>query len=435
MGHLGVCHQVMFVGQHEEYGSKLSPSIPTVDESKDKEKIIQVEPIFMPKFKKRKRLSLNRLREIKADMCVRQSSDTPKTKKCESRDRWSAKRYMLAEQSMWEVLKGEGATFENPIARPALRMAARKHIGDTGLLDHLLKHIDGKVAPGGTERFRRCFNTNGVMEYWLESASLEEIRLATGVQDPYWVQPSKLRAGSAPTQNTDSIGELKMLQTEMAKMKKDMQELIAKKQEKSEMHLMEERRKSYVNWKAMTDQRVTAIVTSLKGVQGMHEDMLIWKTKVEQQLMEITNKTSDVRKLREHTTSSYSPVSWEDWLQSTNLDNIQGNELAPWFGPELLNAPQEFELQDPNSTLPTQLHSVEPTNMKSNLLELVPKKLREDQPNLTPDSSTTVYSKSDLDNSLILCQDMFMELFKSRDKMEQQLLEISNTVYGMLARK
>jgi len=50
---------------------------------------------------------------------------------------------------MWEVLKGDGATFENPITRPALRMAARKHIGDTGLLDHLLKHIDGKVAPGG----------------------------------------------------------------------------------------------------------------------------------------------------------------------------------------------------------------------------------------------------------------------------------------------
>ena len=40
------------------------------------------------------------------------------------------------------------------LTRPALRMAARKHIGDTGLLDHLLKHIDGKVAPGGTERFR-----------------------------------------------------------------------------------------------------------------------------------------------------------------------------------------------------------------------------------------------------------------------------------------
>jgi len=40
-----------------------------VDESNDKENITKDEPIFMPKFKQMKRLSLNRLREIKADMC------------------------------------------------------------------------------------------------------------------------------------------------------------------------------------------------------------------------------------------------------------------------------------------------------------------------------------------------------------------------------
>ncbi|XP_020233516.1 protein DYAD isoform X3 [Cajanus cajan] len=435
MGHWGVCHQVMFIGQQEE--CELTSTIPKVEESEDEEKVIDVEPIFMPKFKKRKRLSLNRLREIKADMCDGQSSDMAKTKKCASRDRWSAKRYKLAEQSMWEVLKGEGATFENPITRNALRLAARKHIGDTGLLDHLLKHIDGKVAPGGTERFRRWFNTNGIMEYWLESASLDKIRQEAGMQDPYWIPPSSLRACSVPTLNTDSIGELKMLKIEMAQMKKDMQELIAKKQEKNEMCLMKETQKNYVNWKAMTEQRVTDIINSLKGVQGMHEDMLIWKTKVEQQLMQITNKLSGVQTLREHTTSSYSPVRWEDWLESTNLDNIQGNELGPWFGnPELLNVlPQEVVLQDPNLTLPTQLHGVELTNMRSNLLELVPEKLKEDQTNVTPDSSTTVNSKSETDNSLILFQEMFMELFTSRDKMEQQLLDISNTVYRMLAMK
>lgn len=91
----------------------------------------------------------------------------------------------------------------------------------------------------------------------------------------------------------------------------------------------------------------------------MHENMLIWKTKVEQQLIEITNKLSDVQKLREDTTSSYPPVSWEDWLGSTNTDNIQGNELNL----ELLNVPKEVVLQDLNSTLPTQLQCVELTNM------------------------------------------------------------------------
>ncbi|KAK8472683.1 hypothetical protein PHAVU_002G279200 [Phaseolus vulgaris] len=438
MGHLGVSHRFMFIGQHEENGSKLSSSIPAVEELKDKGKIIKGEPIFMPKFKKRKRLSLNRLREIKADMCAstrESSSGMPETKKSENRDRWSAKRYMLAEQSMWEVLKGEGATFENPITRPALRMAVRKHIGDTGLLDHLLKHIDGRLAHGGTERFRRRFNTKGIMEYWCESANLDEIRQETRMQDSYRIPPSTLRAGSVPVQNIDSIDEMKMLKIEMAQMKRDIQELIAKKKEKRERCLMEETQ-SFVNWKAMTEGRVTEILTSLKGVQGMHEDMLIWKNKVEHQLMEIANKLSDVRTLREHTTSNYFPARWEDWLESTNLDNIQGNEFSQLFGnPELLNVPQEIVLQEPNLTLPIQLQSEELTNMKSNLQDLVPKKLDEDQPNVTPDSSRTVNSKSDLDNSLILCQEMFLELFTSRDKMEQQLLEISNTVYGMLTMK
>ncbi|XP_027342754.1 protein DYAD-like isoform X2 [Abrus precatorius] len=432
MGHLGVCHEVMSIGQHEECGNELSSSIPKVEESKDKEKIIKAEHIFMPKFKKRKRLSLNRLREIKADICERLSSAKPKTKKHESRDRWSAERYKLAEQRMWEVLKGEGATFQNPITRPALRMAARKHIGDTGLLDHLLKHIDGKVAPGGAERFRRWFNTNGIMEYWLECANLDKVRQEAGVQDPYWIPPSTSRGGSVPSQNTDSIGELKVLRIEMAQMKKDMQELIGRKQEKSEMCLMEERQKSFVNWKTMTEQRVTEIMTSLKAVQGMHEDTLIWRTKVEQQLTEITNKLSDVQTLREHPTLSHPSVRWEYWPETTNLFNIQGNGFAPWFGnSELLNVPQEAVFQNLNSTIPTQPHN-ELINMKIDLLELVPK---EHQPNVTPVSSTTVNSKSDLGNSLMLCQEMFVELFTWKDKLEQQLLELSNTVYRMLAMK
>lgn len=61
--------------------------------------------------------------------------------------------------------------------------------------------------------------------------------------------------------------------------------------------------------------------------------------------------------------------------------------------------------------------------------------MQEDQPNVTPDSSTTVNSKADVDNSLIMFQEMFMDLFKWKEKMEQQLLDVSNTVYGMLAMK
>jgi hypothetical protein len=75
-----------------------------------------------------------------------------------------------------------------PILRPALREEARKHIGDTGLLDHLLKHMTDTVVHTG-ERFRRRHNSEGAMEYWLEHASLMDMRKAAGIEDPSWVPP------------------------------------------------------------------------------------------------------------------------------------------------------------------------------------------------------------------------------------------------------
>ncbi|XP_020213042.1 protein DYAD isoform X1 [Cajanus cajan] len=422
----GVHHRVVFIGQHEEDGTPSDTS--RGEESNDEEEtVVKIEPVSVPEIKKRKRLSLSQLKEVKEESCEKQSSSKLKKKKHESRDRWSADRYKLAEQNMWEVLKAEGATFENPITRPALRLAARKHIGDTGLLDHLLKHIDGKVAPGGTDRFRRWFNTNGIMEYWLESAELEKVRQEAGVRDPYWLP--------------DSSGELKQLKIELAQMKnRDMQELIGKKEEKNDINSMEETHKDFVKWKAMTDHRLTEIMTSLKGVQvskeGKYGELVIWKTKVEQQLVEITSKLNDLQASRECTTLSPPSERWKDWIESTNLDNIQEDAFATWIGnPELLNVPEEIVLEEPSTAIPTQPSNEELTNKKSDVLELVQPVKQEDQPNVTPDSSTTVNSKSDLDNSLIMFQEMFVDLYKWKEKMEQQLMEVSNTVYGMLAMK
>lgn len=120
-------------------------------------------------------------------------------------------RYQQAQQSLWELLRAAGANFANPISRTALRKAARQHIGDTGLLDHLLKEIDGKIAPVGTDRFRRCHNPTGIMEYWLETAHLDKVPHEAAVLDPYWLPPSNSRGSSC---------ELKLLQIEMAKMKR-----------------------------------------------------------------------------------------------------------------------------------------------------------------------------------------------------------------------
>lgn len=88
-----------------------------------------------------------------------------------------------------DVLKEKGASFDAPVSRSELRASARGKIGDTGLLDHLLKHIDGNVTPGGADRFRRCHDTEGTMQYWLESADLLKIKRESGVPDPNWVPP------------------------------------------------------------------------------------------------------------------------------------------------------------------------------------------------------------------------------------------------------
>ncbi|XP_039156396.1 protein DYAD [Eucalyptus grandis] len=146
-------------------------------------------------------------------------------------ERWSAERYKLAERNMLKILKEKRAVAGNPILRPALRSEARKLIGDTGLLDHLLKHMAGKLAPGGAERFRRRHNADGAMEYWLESANLVEVRKAAGVEDPYWTPPPGWKPGDNPTRDPTCAREIKQLKEEMANLKRDMQELVSQKQE------------------------------------------------------------------------------------------------------------------------------------------------------------------------------------------------------------
>ena len=121
---------------------------------------------------------------------------------------------------MLKIMKAKKAVFGNPILRPALRAEARKLIGDTGLLDHLLKHMAGKLAPGGEERFRRRHNSDGAMEYWLESADLAEIRTQAGVNDPYWTPPPGWKLGDNPIQDPSCTIEFETIRKEMVEMKK-----------------------------------------------------------------------------------------------------------------------------------------------------------------------------------------------------------------------
>nr|CAB3498721.1 unnamed protein product [Digitaria exilis] len=111
------------------------------------------------------------------------------------KDRWSAERYAAAERSLLDIMRSRGARSGAPVMRQVLREEARKHIGDTGLLDHLLKHMAGRVPEGSAHRFRRRHNADGAMEYWLEPAELAEVRRQAGVSDPYWVPPPGWKPG------------------------------------------------------------------------------------------------------------------------------------------------------------------------------------------------------------------------------------------------
>ncbi|XVF16958.1 hypothetical protein REPUB_Repub10bG0075600 [Reevesia pubescens] len=447
MAEWDVCRQVKFFGPQGDSTAKQSSGKIEEEYDEDDKKHVKAELVSCPGVRKRKCLSSNQLRKEKSSRCGEKSLNTGYNKcrqnKCKnSVVRWSIERYKLAEESLLEIMKAEGAVFENPISRPALRMAARKRIGDTGLLDHLLKHIDGKVAPGGIDRFRRCYNTSGVMEYWLESADLANIRKEAGIS-PFWQKPD-----GGPFQ---SAIELKLLKEDMAKMKRDMQDLVSKQQEQDQANLIEEMQKEMVKWKAKTDERLTEFSSSLNGTQDMCKELVTWKARAEQQLLDISNSLSSLQASKQCTIFSPSGSDrWEDWLESTNLDNFQGGNVAPWFeSQELINFGQDGVVQDtdvapltwtrpghspsqgPICVQELDMLNEEMAKMKRDVQDVAPGRQEEDQVNVTPDSSVTGNSKLDLDNSLLLFQEMLKDLVKWKAKTERQLMEISCTVSAM----
>ncbi|XP_062083744.1 protein DYAD [Humulus lupulus] len=453
MAQWGVRRHVVFKNPNEIEDKKPCLLSSTATDQEEKGVVVKTETLQLPQpgLTKRKRLNRTQLKEVKAaalHVKQRQGSSKHKSKKRDCHiDRWSAERYKQAEKNMLDILKAEGATFQNPISRPALRTAARKCIGDTGLLDHLLKHLDGRVAPGGTERFRRWFNTTGVMEYWLEDAELVNVRQQAGVQDPYWIPRSGM---SMRPVGDDSVTaqELKLLRTELNKMKSDMEDLACKKKEQYDGNQIGEMLKEMVKWKAETDQNLKVILTSWKSMQGMYEDLITWKAKLEQQLVEIRSFVSSMQESQQQNPAS-SPQAheqWEDWLESTKLDDGQGNELIPWFDStttSLLNVEQEIVMQDLYSLLPLPsktgdclsqgaASSREMEQLKDKMIKKdgqeFPKNQKEDHANVTPDSSITANSMSDFHNSSFLCQEMFLELFNWKAKMEEKVNEIASCV-------
>jgi hypothetical protein len=138
-------------------------------------------------------------------------------------DRWTALRYKAAEAALLSVVRSMGARAGTPVPRRQLRDEARKRIGDTGLLDHLLKHTKDKVIPGGSDRLRRRHNADGAMEYWLEPAGLAALRREAGVADPYWVPPPGWKLGDPVSADACALvmkRQVEELATELARVKR-----------------------------------------------------------------------------------------------------------------------------------------------------------------------------------------------------------------------
>ncbi|PPR88360.1 hypothetical protein GOBAR_AA32328 [Gossypium barbadense] len=231
-------------------------------------------------------------------------------------ERWSVQ-YNLAEKNMLKIMKEKGAVFGNPILRPALRAEARKLIGDTGLLDHLLKHMAWKVAPGGEERFMRRHNADGAMEYWLESADLMDIRKEAGVQDPYWTPPAGWKLGDNPTQDPVCARELQELREEIAKLRRDM--LEAKKTDENLALVITP------NASVASQNMVHNATTMLLPLKEKYMDLMKWKANLEGQLGEISKSLCGVEeemgKLRSKVEAANALVIMGSTTPPLNTDN------------------------------------------------------------------------------------------------------------------
>ncbi|GFY84382.1 similar to SWITCH1 [Actinidia rufa] len=307
----GVRRQVKFIGKHVDNNPQPSSSFVRAEEKAkceeheedgqeeedDNEEAVTEETNETKQTGKRKRYSprlVPKAKKAKLEIEKRRQINKNKTKNnCKQivlknpQIRWSAERYKLAEKNLLEVMKAKGAVHGNPILRPELRSEARKLIGDTGLLDHLLKHMAGKAAPGGTERFRRRHNAEGAMEYWLESADLVNIRSEAGVQDPYWTPPPGWELGDCLTQDPICAKELRQLKEKTKKLERDVEEMVSKKQMEEEIAKL---RREMEEVFSRNQQKESQAIVDLDMVplESDLDSSLVKLEKYEEQLMAIT---------------------------------------------------------------------------------------------------------------------------------------------------
>ncbi|CAH8303982.1 unnamed protein product [Eruca vesicaria subsp. sativa] len=487
-----------------EHNTSSSKALVTVKLEKEEEEEYNLH-ITRSVLKKRKQLSQSPDKSI--TFAVKREHNT--TFQNQKTTRWNTDRYPktqpltsftltlyikidAAEEAMEGILKEVGATFETPISRGELRAIARKKIGDTGLLDHLLRHIDGNVTPGGADRFRRCYNTEGYMQYWLESADLLEIKRESGVADPTWVPPlwwksnrlikvepgdcgeaslnlkeavEKMRSdirelvadvvhikreSGVPDSDLIPLAQWKVksashessavsskLREEIDKMKSDIKKLESKPKLPDHADANEKLFKECMRWKVETDKKIAEISTSLTSTQCMVKELASWKDKVEHQLMGISNSQNNLQ-----ANGSRSPHNWEHLLHSANLDDFTVNGFEPWnveadlndvlpVRPDVYSFPpnaRKSSLQDHMWFEEQSVLNSEMQRTDSCMTRGDSRSCNQDKAEMTPGSSVTVGPRSDIDDPNLLSQETLKELVSWKAKAEQQLMEMSEAV-------
>ncbi|PUZ67966.1 hypothetical protein GQ55_3G476700 [Panicum hallii var. hallii] len=159
-------------------------------------------------------------------------------------DRWAAWRYAAGEAALLDILRARGASAGKPAPRAEVRAQARRHIGDTGLLDHLLRHIADKVPAGSGERVRRRYNPTGGLEYWLEPAELAATRREAGVDDPFWVPPS----GWKPGDPVSPEGRALVVQKQVEELAGEL-DVVKRQMKQLDSNLLQVSKEAYISWK------------------------------------------------------------------------------------------------------------------------------------------------------------------------------------------
>ncbi|CAD6269369.1 unnamed protein product [Miscanthus lutarioriparius] len=279
-------------------------------------------------------------------------------------DRWSAWRYAAGEATLVDILRERGATAGKPVPRADLRARARRHIGDTGLLDHLLRHVADKVPAGSADRIRRRHNPAGGLEYWLEPARLAAVRREAGVDDPYWVPPPGWKPGDpvSPEARTLEVQkQVEELTGELAVVKRQMKRL--------DSNLVQVSKEAYISWKVATLIGVNMLEKEVLSLEEKYENAAQVNGELKELLLLLKDKYDTVLEKNEKLEGQMVALStsFQSMKEELLLQRIEEQPLLmlaqePWEG-DKQEAGANNALLLPSPALPIQVQPLPSTTM------------------------------------------------------------------------